>query len=329
MSGNQWLRLWHEMPNDPKWRTIARHSGQPLALVQAAYLHLLVDASRNVTRGHATVTAEDLASALDCDMSQIEAVLSAMQGRVLNGQELTGWDKRQPKREDNGNETTGAKSATQRKREQREREKEATQEANVTQCHAMSRDSHGKRDMSRNRHDLVTTERDTKEKDQPKGCTQHVDLIGMSRMSRNVTLDTDKDTEKKEEQHLTSFGVGAAQAQPTTPPDNVTELPTKAAKPEPAAKAPSPRGTRLPPDWRLPREWGQWAVTDLGWDEATVRDQADRFRDHWIAKTGQMATKADWLATWRNWCRNAKTLPARKPSRHDISAVNYGQGGAL
>ncbi|ENT9428360.1 hypothetical protein QSD88_RS19685, partial [Escherichia coli] len=21
---NAWLRLWHDMPNDPKWRTIAR-----------------------------------------------------------------------------------------------------------------------------------------------------------------------------------------------------------------------------------------------------------------------------------------------------------------
>lgn len=148
-----------------------------------------------------------------------------------------------------------------------------------------------------------------------------------SKPLRSQDQEQDQDQEEK---HLTSFGVDAALAQPNTPPSNVTELPTKQpAQPEPATKPPATRGTRLSPDWRLPREWGQWAVTDLGWDEATVRDQADRFRDHWIAKTGQMATKADWLATWRNWCRNAKTLPARQPSRHDISAVNYGQGGAL
>ena len=24
---NAWLRLWHDMPNDPKWRTIARVTG--------------------------------------------------------------------------------------------------------------------------------------------------------------------------------------------------------------------------------------------------------------------------------------------------------------
>src|SRR5690606_4673532 len=101
---NEWLRLWHDMPNDPKWRTVARVSAQPIALVQAVYMHLLVDASRNVTRGHATVTPEDLASALDVTEDAIEAILSAMQGRVLDGQYLSGWDKRQPKREDKGSE---------------------------------------------------------------------------------------------------------------------------------------------------------------------------------------------------------------------------------
>lgn len=118
-----WLRLWHDMPNDPKWRTISRLSAQPIALVQAMYLHLLVDASRNVTRGHVTVTKEDLASALDVTDDQVEAIFSAMQGRVLDGDCVTGWAKRQPKREDAGSAGSGAKSAAQRKREQRERQK--------------------------------------------------------------------------------------------------------------------------------------------------------------------------------------------------------------
>lgn len=140
---NQWLRLWHDMPTDPKWRTIARVSGQSIALVQAVYLHLLVDASRNVTRGHVTVTTEDLASALDVTDEQIAAVLSAMEGRVIEGQVITGWDRRQPKREDAGSPETGAKSAAQRKREQRQREREEAgaggshdESRGVTQCHA-------------------------------------------------------------------------------------------------------------------------------------------------------------------------------------------------
>ncbi|UAN48022.1 phage replisome organizer [Serratia sp. JSRIV001] len=136
---NSWLRLWHDMPNDPKWRTIARLSGQPVALVQATYLHLLVSASQSVTRGHADVTHEDLASALDVTERDIGQILEAMQGRVLDGKDLTGWKKRQVKREDSGNPETGAKSAAERKNAQRERqrlakEKEARHNAsrNVT-----------------------------------------------------------------------------------------------------------------------------------------------------------------------------------------------------
>ena len=73
-------------------------------------------------------------------------------------------------------------------------------------------------------------------------------------------------------------------------------------KENPEEKKPSGRGTRLSPDWKLPTEWGQWAV-GLGMTrEAVIREQ-DKFRDFWVAKTGANATKADWQATWRNWIR--------------------------
>lgn len=159
---NSWLRLWHDMPNDPKWRTIARISNQPIALVKAVYLHLLVDASRNVTRGHVDVTTEDLASALDVSESDISDILNAMQGRVLDGQKVSGWDKRQPKREDAGSSETGAKSSTQRKREQRERDRDT---GNVTGGH----------DMSRN----VTTDTD-KEEDKTPPKSPKGDWIGFA-----------------------------------------------------------------------------------------------------------------------------------------------------
>jgi hypothetical protein len=45
--------------------------------------------------------------------------------------------------------------------------------------------------------------------------------------------------------------------------------------------------------------------------DAMVREEADKFRDHWHAKAGQGATKLDWEATWRNWCRNSKSLGCR------------------
>ena len=75
-------------------------------------------------------------------------------------------------------------------------------------------------------------------------------------------------------------------------------------------------GTRLPDDWSLPKAWGDWAVSE-GYPESSVRDQADRFKDYWIGATGQKATKRDWLATWRNWCRNnlSKTTKGSRNER--------------
>ncbi|VVE82882.1 hypothetical protein [Pandoraea sputorum] len=135
MAGIDWLRLWHDMPNDPKWRTIARISEQPISLVVSVYVHMMVDASRNVTRGHTDVTDEDIASALDVTEVAIAAIRAAMQGRVLDGDVLSGWENRQPKREDVGNPETGAKSAAQRKREQRERLKSADASVASSESH--------------------------------------------------------------------------------------------------------------------------------------------------------------------------------------------------
>lgn len=137
---NSWLRLWHDMPNDPKWRTIAKISGQPIALVQAVYLQLLVSASQNpvtdetgVTLHVVTVTNEDIASALDVTVSNVGSVTDAMQGRVLDGNTISGWDKRQAPSVNHINPGKPAKSGAQRVREYRERKKlEAQSNDNVT-----------------------------------------------------------------------------------------------------------------------------------------------------------------------------------------------------
>lgn len=69
-------------------------------------------------------------------------------------------------------------------------------------------------------------------------------------------------------------------------------------------KASPERATRLPEDWTLPRSWGTWAL-EAGLTEREVRDQADRFKDYWLAKSGKDATKQKWLPTWRNWVRRS------------------------
>jgi hypothetical protein len=76
------------------------------------------------------------------------------------------------------------------------------------------------------------------------------------------------------------------------------------AAPKGAAKA-----KRLSADWMLPKDWGLWALENMRWDEATIRLEEDKFRDFWVAKAGKDACKNDWLATWRNWCRNSRSEP--------------------
>lgn len=71
------------------------------------------------------------------------------------------------------------------------------------------------------------------------------------------------------------------------------------------------RGTRLPPDWVLPQDWGNWAL-EHGLAEHVIRLEAEKFRDHWISATGQSATKRDWLATWRNWIRRVPKQSAQQ-----------------
>lgn len=106
---NDWLRLWHDMPNDPKWRSIAKASGQHITAVMSVYIHMLVCASNATERGRTQGwSEEDIANALDMEISQVSAICDAMQGRVLDGDLLKGWKKRQPAREDGSAERSKA-----------------------------------------------------------------------------------------------------------------------------------------------------------------------------------------------------------------------------
>jgi hypothetical protein len=81
--------------------------------------------------------------------------------------------------------------------------------------------------------------------------------------------------------------------------------PVAAGKPAAHATRPRKTGTRLPDDWALPKPWGEWALAEFPqWTPDKVRLEAAKFSDHWHAKTGAEASKLDWLATWRNWCRS-------------------------
>ena len=136
-----WVRLWSGMTTDPKWQTVARKSGQPRYLVIALFTHLMLEANEADERGSLdALDVEDVASALDCDEEAVEAILQAMDGRVIEDGRLSGWSRRQPLREDSGSEKTGVLSSTERSRLHREKKRYATQcnarNDDATQCNA-------------------------------------------------------------------------------------------------------------------------------------------------------------------------------------------------
>lgn len=79
------------------------------------------------------------------------------------------------------------------------------------------------------------------------------------------------------------------------------------------------RGARLSLS-ELPDTWRQWCVQnrpdidpELTWA---------KFRDYWASQPGQKGRKADWLATWRNWCRNERSGPRQASSQQPQSKAD-------
>ena len=89
------------------------------------------------------------------------------------------------------------------------------------------------------------------------------------------------------------------------PPTTILQPPTR------GSRAYDARASRLPADWTLPGPWCEWSVHDRGWTPEHAREVSHRFKDHWIAKPGKDGKKLDWLATWRNWCRNERVNGSR------------------
>lgn len=80
-------------------------------------------------------------------------------------------------------------------------------------------------------------------------------------------------------------------------------------------------GSRLPSDWFLPKEWGEWAVSQ-GASVDLIRHEAEKFKDYWHSVAGAKGRKADWYATWRNWIRK-KLETQKKPQLKAINGGNH------
>ena len=102
-------------------------------------------------------------------------------------------------------------------------------------------------------------------------------------------------------------------------PESVNHESQQVAQVTPSAP-PRKKASRLPDDWRPDREYLEAAkLINPDLTQEWFVQVAHKFKDYWIAKAGKDATKADWLATWRNWVRREmeNTKPPTQPRPHD------------
>jgi uncharacterized protein YdaU (DUF1376 family) len=102
----------------------------------------------------------------------------------------------------------------------------------------------------------------------------------------------------------------------------------KELAPQQAAK-PTKRATRLPDDWKPDREyWEAAALINKSITQEWFVSTAHKFKDYWIAKSGKDATKADWLATWRNWVRRDIENTRSPPGQYKTAAEKESERNA-
>ena len=142
-----WLRLWHGTVSDNKFLWVERKSGARFGDVMTVWLALLEEASQADDRGDVSgFDAESFDFRLGDEEGLTLRILQAMAAKGLIGEDmrLSGWDRRQPIREDSGNPETGALSSTERSRLHRQRRKaqsEAETQRDATQCNDAQRDA--------------------------------------------------------------------------------------------------------------------------------------------------------------------------------------------
>lgn len=119
-----WLRWWHGTVTDTKFLWVARRAGARLGDVLAVWSALLEEASQAAERGYVVrFDADSFDCLLGTDDGEVSRIIDAMAAKGLIDQDgrLSGWDSRQPNREDSGSPT--AKSSTARSREHRARKR--------------------------------------------------------------------------------------------------------------------------------------------------------------------------------------------------------------
>lgn len=146
--GIDWFRWHHGSANDPKFGLIAKKAGVRVSDVLAMWVVVLESASANEQRGHVgQIDAEATEFLLGLDEGSAYRILDAMTQRGLLGAGgvVVSWDKRQPKRE------RDTDNSAERTRAYRERQKQQsdTEQEHVTPCDATRRQKNARGEKSR------------------------------------------------------------------------------------------------------------------------------------------------------------------------------------
>jgi hypothetical protein len=128
-----WFRSFHGAPTDPKWLTIAKHSGTTPGMVASLWWALMDHASQATPRGSvARFDVEAVADFYGYDVTLCNAVIVSLRFKQMIGADdmLSAWLERNPRREDN---------STERVRNHRQRKKIENGEQSVTHGNAVKR----------------------------------------------------------------------------------------------------------------------------------------------------------------------------------------------
>ena len=112
---------------------------------------------------------------------------------------------------------------------------------------------------------------------------------------------------------------------PSTPaptPTTTTQKKQIGTSAEAEVQKPSPRGVRLPQDWK-PELTGATETLHANLYPSFIADQLERFHDHWAAESTAKAVKRDWAAAWRTWLKNAIKWDA--PQQANVNAGTNGR----
>ena len=90
---------------------------------------------------------------------------------------------------------------------------------------------------------------------------------------------------------------------------------TRTYKEEGAQSTPNAKGAHLPDGWLPDQSVVDALKAELGKDAGWFKAEHRKFTDHWQAESGQRASKRDWNAAYRLWCRrgaenNVRRIPA-------------------